>query len=199
MANTIGLTWGQFKSEKVVFVAIVATAIAVTGLVQIAQGLTGGGYGYGTPAPNTPAPVYRSYAKGASKHFYSISVAEHNAAISSGYTSENVGFNGYNTQGATVAGTTSVYRSYNPSSQDHLYTTNFSEYIASQNAGYKLEGVGFNDYASISDPATTVFVDPVYRVYAVSTGDHFYTTSITERNAAVAAGYVSEGTAFYTP
>ncbi len=200
MTNNTGLTWGQFKSEKVAFIAIVATAIAVTGLVQIAQGLTGGGYGYGTPAANGPAPVYRTYAKGnLGKHFFTISATERNAALSSGYNDEGTGFNGYSAQGTSVAGTSPVYRAYNPTTQDHFYTTNFAEYASAQNGGYKQEGVGFNDYASISDPASTVFVNPVYRVYKASTGDHFYTTNVAERDAAIAGGYISEGTAFYTP
>jgi hypothetical protein len=199
MANSTSLTWGQFKSEKVAFVAFVATAIAVTGLVQIAQGLTGGGYGYGNPSTNAPAPVYRSYAKTASKHFYTLSAVERNTANSSGYSDESVGFNGYSPQGTSVAGASPVYRAYNPVNLDHLYTTSFSEYVAAQNAGYRLEGVGFNDYASLNDPESTVFVNPVYRLYALSTGDHFYTTSAAERDLAAANGYSSEGVAFYTP
>jgi hypothetical protein len=38
---------------------------------------------------------------------------------------------------------------------------------------------------------------PLYRVYQVSSGDHFYTTSADERDSALRGGYINEGIAGY--
>lgn len=195
MSNRLELAWDQLKTEKFIFIAVVAMAIAVTGLVQITHGLAGGGYGYGTTQPTGPSPVFRNYKSTNGDHLFTINAGE----SATGYVNEGVGFNGYPTTGTNPAGGSSIYRAYNPTSGDHFLTVSFAEYANAQSAGYKLEGVGFYDYQSISDPSTSVFVNPVYRVYSPSGSKHFYTTSTAERDAAVAAGSIFEGNAFWAP
>jgi hypothetical protein len=59
------------------------------------------------------------------------------------------------------------------------------------NYGYLSEGTACNVLAPQASSRT-----PLYRLLQTATGDHFYTTSATERNSAIAqAGYVSEGVA----
>jgi hypothetical protein len=79
---------------------------------------------------------------------------------------------------------------------DHFYTTATTE---CDNAlafyGYVLEGAAcfvFGAQTTLVAGATALF-----RLYNLDNGDHFYTTSATERDSVVAGGYTSEGTACF--
>jgi hypothetical protein len=79
---------------------------------------------------------------------------------------------------------------------DHFYTTATTE---RDNAlafyGYVLDGTAcfvFGTPTTLVAGATALF-----RLYNRGNGDHFYTTSATERDSVMAGGYTSEGTAFF--
>lgn len=176
-------------------------------------------YAYAAQADGT-VPVYRFYNSSTVDHFYTTSDAEKNALINNpqwGYAYEGVAFYVYADQ---ADGTSAVYRFYNASTGDHFYTASEDEknsislspiyrflnpatgnhfFTASEfeksiiantsKSGYLFEGIAF--YAFTTDVSGST---PVYRSYNSTTGDHFYTTSDSERNA---DGYSYEGIAFY--
>ncbi|MEH2144442.1 hypothetical protein [Nostoc sp.] len=82
------------------------------------------------------------------------------------------------------------YRYYNPSTSDHLYTTNFSE-LGNGSGGYIREGIAA--YIPTQQYSKTT---PLYRYYSSAASDHLYTTNFSElgngRN-----GYIKEGIAGY--
>ncbi|KAG6837771.1 hypothetical protein H0H93_001698 [Arthromyces matolae] len=82
------------------------------------------------------------------------------------------------------------YRLYNPTVNDHFYTTNVAELNA---AGYNSEGISSYIYTTLQ-PGTV----PFYRLYNPTVFDHFYTTSANERDNAINNdGYNYEGIAGY--
>ncbi len=89
-------------------------------------------------------------------------------------------------RGATVP----VYRLYNSTTNNHLFTSDFNEYGVAAGLGYKKEGIAF--YACAAEQK------PVYRMYSGLVGDHLYTVSSLERDRAGAGIYQHEGVAFYT-
>lgn len=165
-------------------------------------------------------PLYRFYNTISGNHFYTASESEKSALINNpqwGYSYEGVMVYVYANQ---VNGTTNVYRFYsaatddhfytaseeeknsislspvyrfvNASSGDHFYTTSESEKAIISNtsqSGYLFEGIAFYAYTTQVNGSV-----PVYRSVSSATGDHFYTTSSTEKDA---AGYAYEGIAFY--
>lgn len=194
------------KMIKVLVVSLMGLVVATFGALQaVPTNAQESGYGYGSPTQASPSSVYRSYKQGVVDHFYTISATENASAISNfGYTGEGVAFKGYTGEGPNVGNTSPVYRTLNKVKGDHFYTTSFSEYANSQNFGYTLEGVGFRNYNSREDApgsggTSGTFVNPVYRLYNNAAGDHLYTVSAAERDAAAAAGWASEGTAFWAP
>ncbi|WP_193786789.1 InlB B-repeat-containing protein, partial [Bifidobacterium callitrichos] len=88
------------------------------------------------------------------------------------------------------AGTTTVYRLFNPNARDagsHHYTASVVEYNSLVRKGWRAEGVSF---------VTTSDGKPVYRAYNPNDGGHFYTLSKVELDHAVKAGWKDEGIAF---
>jgi hypothetical protein len=77
---------------------------------------------------------------------------------------------------AQYGGTTAVYRLYNASNGDHVYTRDCNEKNSLQQSGYNYEGVAF--YISTNSRGRT---RPLYRVYLTS-GEHLYTTDQQELN-----------------
>ena len=86
--------------------------------------------------------------------------------------------------------TTNVYRLYNQWSGEHLYTTDFDEYMKNGSQGWTLEGVGWT--------APSKSNTPVYRLYNKWSGDHHYTTDFDEYQARGNDGWSQEGTAWYS-
>ena len=82
------------------------------------------------------------------------------------------------------------YRYYNPSSSDHLYTTNFGE-LGNGSGGYIPEGIAA--YIPNQQYSGTV---PLYRYYSSAASDHLYTTDLSELGSG-SNGYVREGIAGY--
>ena len=176
-------------------------------------------YAYATQIDGT-SPVYRFRNPLTGDHFYTASAAEKNALQNNpqwGYVYEGTAFyvfesqadgtspvyrffnasNGDHFYTASVSEKNSitlspVYRFYNPASGDHFYTASDAEKNIVANtsySGYLFEGIAFYAYASQVNGSV-----PVYRSFNGTTGDHFYTTSNTEKDA---SGYTYESIAFY--
>ena len=89
----------------------------------------------------------------------------------------------------SAPGLAPFYRCYNSSLGVHFYTTDIACEVWPDDS---LEGrLGYVATSSVSGSV------PLYRSYQSSNADHFYTTSLTEHNAAVAAGHLSEGVVGY--
>ena len=84
-----------------------------------------------------------------------------------------------------------VYRAYNSSNGEHLYTTNYEEFKVITKNGWDDEGIAFMSELKEKGQA-------VYRVYNPNSGLHHYTTDVNEKNALVSLGWNDEGVAFYT-
>ena len=84
-----------------------------------------------------------------------------------------------------------VYRAYNPSNGEHLYTTNYEEFKVITKNGWDDEGIAFMSELKEKGQA-------VYRVYNPNNGLHHYTTDVNEKNALVSLGWNDEGVSFYT-
>lgn len=130
---------------------------------------------------NRFSPMYRQWNSGLVDHFYTNSPTE----TGSGYVAEQPTGNLISTQATgTSTGTVPLYRYYSASLSDHFYSSS-----STAPAGYVSEGViGYMFPASV--PGST----PLYRLYRhinsdPANGDHMYTISATERDAATAHGY----------
>ena len=84
-----------------------------------------------------------------------------------------------------------VYRAYNSSNGEHLYTTNYEEFKVITKNGWDDEGIAFMSESKEKGQA-------VYRVYNPNSGLHHYTTNVNEKNTLVSLGWNDEGVAFYT-
>lgn len=83
-----------------------------------------------------------------------------------------------------------VYRAYNPNNGEHLYTTNYDEFMHITNIGWHDEGVSFMTEANKEG-------NPVYRVYNPNSGLHHYTTDENEKNTLVSLGWHDEKVSWY--
>ena len=154
-------------------------------------------YVYDSPpsGPNGSAAFWRLFSPGSGDHFYTTSTTERdNAVTKDGYRYEGIASYGYETE---QTGTTAFYRLFSPGSGDHFYTTSTTERDnAVTNDGYNSEGVAC--YVYDSPPSGPNGSAAFWRLFSPGSGDHFYTTSTTERDNAVANdGYHSEGVACY--
>ena len=83
-----------------------------------------------------------------------------------------------------------IYRLYNRTTGEHLFSTNPNEVRTLVNRGWKFEGVGWNAPSSSNTP--------VYRLYNRFTGDHHYTTNLNEYNTCGQQGWNQEGIGWYS-
>jgi len=125
-------------------------------------------------------PVHRS--NNGTDHFYTPDAAE---AACCGYTVEH--YNYYYLYDARVGATTEFWRCWSSSETDHFYTTaraceGSPVYVEEFSIGF----IGTSSFCGAT---------PLYRL--VGPGDHFYTTSAAERDAAAAGGWIYEGVAGY--
>jgi hypothetical protein len=127
-------------------------------------------------------------------HFYTASASEMASAIANnGYAREPNAARIFLTQ---APGNVALFRLWSATQSDHFYTANSTEADqAAASQGYVFEGVAGYVYADGSCAGTV----PLYRAFHGGTvWDHFYTTSLTDLNAAITqSGYVSEGIAAY--
>ncbi|GAB2027151.1 hypothetical protein [Lactovum odontotermitis] len=76
-----------------------------------------------------------------------------------------------------------LYRTYNPNSGEHFYTTSYDEALNAYNAGWNIEGVGWQTPSSGS---------AVYRVFnpnSRNAGSHYYTANKSEADHLVSLGW----------
>lgn len=83
--------------------------------------------------------------------------------------------------------TVSVYRLYNPFTQEHLLTGGVEEKDLLMSIGWSLDGVAWKA------PVDGI---PVYRLYNPYDDWHTYTTSKSECDTMVSAGWILEGVAW---
>jgi hypothetical protein len=91
---------------------------------------------------------------------------------------------------AKATGLVPVHRMYRKSKQDFLLTSNPAEWTSAAKAGYTDQGVSF--YASTKTSSCMI---PIGRYFKASV--HRLAVADADRKALVAAGWKSEGTAFY--
>jgi hypothetical protein len=117
--------------------------------------------------------VYRYWNPSLVDHFYTQSSSE----MASGYTTEQ---STWKVLASSVTGTTPLYRFWGNSITDHFYST-----TQETPGGYVSEGI-----VGYVFPNTVPGATPLYRLYR--DGDHLYTTSTAERDAATSSGYKFE-------
>lgn len=83
-----------------------------------------------------------------------------------------------------------MYRLYNQSSGEHLYTLSTNEYETLGRIGWIKEG-----RAWVAPSASNT---PVYRLYNPNSGDHHYTISTNERDTLSRIGWQFEGIGWYS-
>ena len=96
-----------------------------------------------------------------------------------------------------TSSTTPVYRFYNKANGSHFYTASTAErdtVKVKYSATYQYEGPAYS-----LNPSNSANSEPLYRFYNKVNGSHFYTASVTERDAVIAkwpATYAYEGSAY---
>lgn len=128
----------------------------------------------------------KTRAKGCGVWQYgSATVAGINGEVDANWARDNLKF-------FSAMNSRKVFRLFNPSTGEHLFTRNVSERNwLRRNCGWNYEGVAWK---SVSKSVGV----PVYRLYNPVLDDHHYTASKAERNRLVKRhGWKSEGVAFY--
>jgi hypothetical protein len=140
--------------------------------------------GIGAPIANA---VYRVYLKWNGEHFYSNNYNEIVNIVARGAQYEGIHF-----LAPSNLGTVPLYRFW-VAGNFHFYTQDVGEYNAViRNPSFRSEGLAWNVYRT-QVPGTV----PIYRLYKRANGDHLYTASAAERDAAQSLGYIYEGVHFY--
>ena len=150
------------------------------GSTQLSDAASGGG----------TREMYRVYNPNSGEHFYTASTKERENLVKAGWAYEGVGWI------APGSSSTPVYRLY--SGTDHHYTTSKKEMEGLKAKGWKDEGIGW-----YSDDSKRV---PLYRQFNPNvkpsakrnnSGSHNYTTSKSENDKLVKAGWKAEGVGWY--
>jgi uncharacterized repeat protein (TIGR01451 family) len=148
------------------------------------------------------SPVYRFWSDTLQGHFYTISTRERDKLIaswSSVWTYEGIAYYAY-ASGESPAGTTAVYRFWSPTLQGHFYTASPAErdkLIVNWSDDWSYEGIAYYVYATGPQPVGTL---PVYRFWSPTFRHHFYTISVSERDALIAQWsqtWIYEGPVWY--
>lgn len=92
-----------------------------------------------------------------------------------------------------LSGASPLYRLDHPGGFFFL-TADRAEYDHLVNLGWIGRGSGGRVFV---EPGSAPDLVALYRLYVPPSGDHFYTTNVSERDAAVGAGYVYEGAVGY--
>jgi uncharacterized delta-60 repeat protein len=126
--------------------------------------------------------LYRAYNISADYHFFTTNTAEWQAAVTRGLRDESTGIPGIGVYGGPAAGSSPIYRLYNPNTGKHYYTLNLLERDNLQTIGWRYESIeGFMFDTQVAN--TT----PIYRLYNTATGTHLYTHDLNVKNAILAA------------
>jgi ELWxxDGT repeat protein len=73
-----------------------------------------------------------------------------------------------------------MFRAYNPNALYHFFTLNKAEFDITVAAGYQDESTGQDGFSLFPSPVE--FSTPLYRMYNLQTGRHYYTTNKAERD-----------------
>lgn len=134
--------------------------------------------------PSGDVTVYRFFNTNFGNHFYTTSEIEKDSVIANlpHYAYEGASFLAASAADP-LTGIVPVYRFFNTSSGNHLYTISEVEkdYIEENLSNYNFEGVAYNAY-QIEREGTI----PLYRFYNSVIDAHFFTPSATERDAVLA-------------
>jgi len=155
--------------------------------------------GVGWTAPKiSNTPVYRLYNPVTNDHHYTTSKSEMDTIISWGWQYEEIGWYSDDSQGVPI------YREFNPTATTgtHNYTSNKSENDSLVSKGWEYEGISWygikTSSSNNSDPV--VATQDMYRLCNLSTNEHLYTASTSERDSLVNGGkWVYEGVAWKAP
>jgi hypothetical protein len=79
---------------------------------------------------------------------------------------------------------TRMYRAYNPNADFHFFTTSFAQFDNAVRAGYRDETAGNSGFEVLESPLTDDVgtATPIYRVYNLQRGFHYYTLNLNEKN-----------------
>ena len=147
-----------------------------------------------TPAVDT----FRFFDTQDGGHFFTTSTTERDTVLATrpDMKFEGVGFQAYD---AEKDGTAPVYRFFDTHDGGHFFTINPGERdtVLATRPDLKFEGIGY--YKSATSQGNNT--DSVYRFFDTHDGGHFFTSSVTERDAVLATrpDLHFEGTAFYAP
>lgn len=140
-------------------------------------------------------PVYRASVTGGGS-FLTTNLTEYNSLVAAGYTGNGVDF--YADPPWSNTGDP-IYRLYNPTTYQHVWTTDQQQRQLDLQAGYNDEGIAFTSISpvrqEVAPPQGKLLV---YRFYIPQTYSHFWTTDVNERDNMINAGYDYEGVAWYS-
>lgn len=143
--------------------------------------------------------VERLYNAHSGLHFWTASAHEKNVLVSRGYRDEGIAFYAASSVSSSIAADP-VYRLYNTRSGQHIWTISSSEKNDLISKGYVYEGLAFYSAKIQVGEATppTGYMN-VYRFRGLPGDDHFWTSSVSERNRLIYGGYDYEAVAFFVP
>ncbi len=143
-------------------------------------------------AVGTEVPVYRLYLTTTKEHLFTTDANEYATLATRGWTQEGTAYHAYDGS-AAVDGVAAVpeYRLYDPSSLQHLLTTDRNEYFTLRTGGvWQPEGV-----AAYFFPTAIPTSVPLYRLaFAGPTLLHLWTTDANEYDTLGGDGWTAEGT-----
>ncbi len=138
-------------------------------------------------------PVYRLYDPRTGGHFWTAGINEKNTLTARGYGVEGVAF--YAVQPGSARAGSPVYRIYDSRTGAHIWTASESYKNALlANPVYKYEGISFYSAApQVVETAPSAGFKNVYRFNGLPGNEHFWTSSVAERNNLLQVGYPYEG------
>jgi hypothetical protein len=83
-----------------------------------------------------------------------------------------------------LAANTRMYRAYNPNADSHFFTTSRAQFDNAVRNGYRDESTGNSGFDVFETALTDVrgTAIPIYRVYNLQRGTHYYTLNLNEKN-----------------
>ena len=130
--------------------------------------------------------MYRMYNASTGEHLYTAQRSERDTMIADGWLYEGVMWH------APEKSNIPVWRLYNQWTGGHHYARTKGEYEELQRQGWTGEGIVF-----YSDDAKGVPVYRLYNPYETGAGSHNYTTSTSERDTNISAGWEYEDVGWY--
>jgi len=197
------LAAGNYTVREVAPGGYVQTSPAAQGYLDVtlsnAQALTGQTFLDAPTGNATAEAVYRLYSPVTLEHLYTTDPREYNTLESyvGTWNGEGYVYSEYSATG-TVGGITDepLYRLYNPSVLQHLWTTDLNEYTVLATEGWEQENiVGYVFPAAPGSTATSLPTVPgsqaLYRLMAPQV--HLWTTALTEYDTLATEGWTQEG------